>query len=235
MGADWSRRVAGFTSVSVPTRARPAMMRRRARSRVSARPRSTSRTSARTRDMRKARHWSGTHASEMPKWAGASTLGRMHPNERVRAALKELGLETEIREFPASTSTAREAADAVGREIGQIVKTLFFLAEGRPTVVLAAGDRQVDTSALAALVGVGRKRLKMGTPGEVREHTGYEVGGVAPVGHVQSSDVVVDDSLRRFECVWAAAGTGNTVFEVGIEELVGAIGGQWASITRDGA
>lgn len=171
----------------------------------------------------------------MPKWAWAGTLGRMHPNERVRAALKEVGLETAIREFPASTSTAREAADAVGCEIGQIVKTLLFLADGRPTVVLAAGDRQVDTSALAELVGVGRKRLKMGTPDQVRELTGYEVGGVAPVGHAGRSDVVVDDSLKRFKRVWAAAGTGNTVFEADTEALVRAIGGQWASITRDGA
>jgi len=171
----------------------------------------------------------------MPKRAAAGTLKRMTPTERVRAALGELGLNSEIREFAASTSTAREAADAVGCETGQIVKTLFFVAEGRPTVVLAAGDRQVDTGALAALVGVGRKRLKMGTPDEVREHTGYEIGGVAPVGHLQPSDVVVDDSLKRFDCVWAAAGTGNTVFPARPEELVLAIGGQWATITKGNA
>lgn len=156
----------------------------------------------------------------------------MTPTERVDAALRELGLQAEIREFETSTSTAREAAEAVGCETGQIVKTLFFLAAGRPTLVLAAGDRQVDTSALASIVGVGRKKLKMGTADEVREHTGYDVGGVAPVGHLRRGDVVVDDSLKRFECVWAAAGTGNSVFPARTENLVRAIGGQWATITR---
>jgi len=159
----------------------------------------------------------------------------MTPTQRVGAALKELGLPSEILQFETSTSTAREAAEAVGCETGQIVKTLFFMAAGRPTVVLAAGDRQVDTGALAAIVGIGRKKLKMGTPAEVREHTGYEIGGVAPVGHLKGSDVVVDDSLRRFECVWAAAGTGKTVFPARTDDLVRAIGGQWAAITKGSA
>lgn len=182
--------------------------------------------------MHKASHSRAAHASGMPKSAPAATLGRMTPTQRVEAALRELGLGAEIREFTSSTSTAREAAEAVGCETGQIVKTLFFLAAGRPTIVLAAGDRQVDTSALATIVGVGRKKLKMGTADEVREHTGYEVGGVAPVGHRRPSDVVVDDSLRRFECVWAAAGTGNSVFPARTSELVEAISGQWAAITK---
>ena len=157
----------------------------------------------------------------------------MTPPERVQAALDELGLPGRVRTFDdASTHTAQEAADAVGCELGQIVKTLFFMADGRPTMALVAGDRQVDTAALAELVGVGRKKLKMGTPEEVLETTGYAVGGVAPVGWARPCDVVVDDSLRRFEDIWAAAGAPNAVFPARTEQLVSAINGQWATIVK---
>lgn len=148
-------------------------------------------------------------------------------------ALKELGLDGEVVEFDGSTRTAQDAADAVGCELGQIVKTLFFLADGRPTVVLAAGDRQVDTTMLAQLVGVGRKKLKMGTPEQVLEHTGYAVGGVSPVGWLKEADAVMDESLKRFENVWAAAGAGNAVFPAATAELAAAIKAQWAVVTRD--
>src|SRR6185436_13912919 len=129
------------------------------------------------------------------------------PTERVQSALETLGLPGRVRVFDeASTHTAQEAADAVGCQLGQIVKTLFFMADGRPTMALVAGDRQVDTAALAELVGIGRKRLKMGSPEEVRAATGYEVGGVAPVGWPAACDVVADESLRRFDDIWASAG-----------------------------
>lgn len=156
----------------------------------------------------------------------------MKPEERVQAALEALGLPARVITFDKSTATAEEAASAVGCELGQIIKTLFFLADGRPTVALVAGDRQVDTAKLAQIVGVGRKKLKMGTPEQVMEYTGYEVGGVAPVGHAVPADVVVDESLQRFEVVWAAAGSGNSVFEAKTYDLVKAIQGQWAAITR---
>ena len=133
----------------------------------------------------------------------------------------------------ASTHTAQEAADAVGCELGQIVKTLFFMADGRPTMALVAGDRQVDTAALAGLVGVGRKKLKMGTPEEVLATTGYAVGGVSPVGWRQSCDTIADDSLQRFAEVWAAAGTANAVFPVGTNDLVRVTSAQWARIVKE--
>ncbi|WP_322818152.1 YbaK/EbsC family protein [Tepidiforma sp.] len=157
----------------------------------------------------------------------------MTPPERVAEALRGLGLADSVRVFARSTATAAEAAEAVGCEPGQIVKTLLFVADGRPTMVLVAGDRQVDTAQLAAILGVGRKRLKMGSAEEVRAYTGYEVGGVAPVGWPTRVDVVVDASLRRFARVWAAAGATNAVFGVATEELVAAIGGQWADIARE--
>lgn len=156
----------------------------------------------------------------------------MSPQDRVRAALRELGLPGEVAEMDGSTRTAQDAANACGCELGQIVKTLFFFADGRPTVVLAAGDRQVDTALLAQLIGVGRKKLKMGTPEEVLAHTGFPVGGVSPVAQLNPSDVVVDDSLKRFQNIWAAAGAGNAVFPVVTADLVSAVNGQWATVTR---
>ncbi|MEO8540058.1 MAG: YbaK/EbsC family protein [bacterium] len=157
----------------------------------------------------------------------------MEATEHVQLALEALGLPGCVRVFDGeSTHTAQDAATAVGCELGQIVKTLFFMADGRPTMALVAGDRQVDTSALADLVGVGRKRLKMGTPDEVFETTGYRVGGVAPVGWPKPCDTVVDDSLRRFEEIWAAAGAPNAVFPANSAALAAAVNGQWAKITR---
>jgi Cys-tRNA(Pro) deacylase len=136
-------------------------------------------------------------------------------------------------EFDASTATAAEAAAAVGCELGQIVKTLVFVADGRPTVALVAGDRQVDTGRLAGIVGVGRKKLKMGAADEVRELTGFPIGGVSPVGRSFPADVVVDESLQRFEVIWAAAGASNAVFEARTHDLVDAVKGQWAVIARE--
>jgi Cys-tRNA(Pro) deacylase len=156
----------------------------------------------------------------------------MTPEQRVSAALESLGLPSAVTTFQTSTHTAQGAADSVGCELGQIVKTLFFLADGRATVVLGAGDRQVDTSLLAPLLGVGRKKVKMGNPEEVLERTGYAVGGVAPVGLATECDIVVDDSLSRFTTVWAAAGTPHSVFAANPTDFTSAVRGQWATITR---
>jgi Cys-tRNA(Pro) deacylase len=157
----------------------------------------------------------------------------MSPRERVEAALAALGLPAQVVEFEASTRTASDAASAVGCQLGQIVKTLCFLADGRPTLVLVAGDRQVDTAALAALLGTTRKKLKMATADEVQALTGFEPGGVAPVGATSACDVVIDESLQRFSTIWAAAGSGNAVFGAVTGALAEAVKGQWAAITRE--
>ena len=180
-----------------------------------------------------ASHAVGRCARETHGTTGGRTLASMLPTERVSAALAALGIESQIVEFEASTGTAAAAAEAVGCELGQIVKSLFFVADGRPTLALVSGDRQADTKRIAALVGVGRKQLQMGTPEQVLEHTGYAVGGVSPVGSLTPCDVLADESLRRFDYVWAAAGAGNAVFKAATTELVAKVHGQWAAITRD--
>lgn len=152
--------------------------------------------------------------------------------ERVAEAMRARGLTSPIERFAEGTATALDAANALGCELGQIVKTLILMADGRPTVVLAAGDRQVDTAALARLLGVSRKRLKMASAEQVFELTGYRVGGVPPVGLPGEWDVIADDSLERFTRVWAAAGAGDALFGTGREELLAATGAQLAPVSR---
>ncbi len=152
--------------------------------------------------------------------------------ERVAEAMRACGIESPIERFAAGTATAMDAASALGCELGQIVKTLVMLADGRPTAVLVAGDRVADTRALARLLGVSRKRLKMATADQVFELTGYRVGGVPPVGLPGEWDVIADDSLGRFSAVWAAAGASDALFGAGTDELVAATGAQLATIAK---
>jgi len=141
----------------------------------------------------------------------------VHPTaQRFQAQLHELGLEAEVRELSESTRTAAEAAAAVGVDVGQIVKSLVFMDGDEPLLVLCAGDRRVDVDKLGADVRQARGA-------EVREATGFAIGGVPPLGHDQPMRTVVDESLRRFETVWCAAGTPNAVFPVETNVLISTI------------
>jgi prolyl-tRNA editing enzyme YbaK/EbsC (Cys-tRNA(Pro) deacylase) len=147
---------------------------------------------------------------------------------RVEAALAELGLEGRVRSLPDSTRTAPEAARAVGVELGQIVKSLLFAsAEGRSVLVLAAGDNRVDERKVAELFG---EVVKMASPDMVRERTGYAIGGVPPIAHAEPSPVLVDATFRRFDEVWAAAGTPLTVFGASPAELLAITEGREADV-----
>lgn len=141
----------------------------------------------------------------------------MHPTAaKLRDRLHERGLEVEIRELPDSTRTAAEAAAAVGCDVGQIVKSLVFVRGDEPVIVLCAGDRRVDAERLG---------LHAAKPDRAREATGFAIGGIPPLGHERELETIVDESLRRFATVWAAAGTPNAVFEAGTEALIAALPG----------
>jgi len=147
---------------------------------------------------------------------------------RVQAALQAAGATGAVRELDDSTRTAQEAAAALGVPVGAIVKSLVFTADGDPLLVLASGDHQVDTTAIAALVGaehVGRADADM-----VRTATGFAIGGVAPIGHPHPLRTVVDNHLATFEVVWAAAGTPRSVFPTTYDELVRITGGRPADV-----
>ncbi len=151
----------------------------------------------------------------------------------VQAALDALGIETRVETLDDSTATAPEAAAAVGVELGAIVKSLCFLIDGEPVIVLAAGDRRVDSRKLAALFDVSRKRVRMADPAATAEITGYEIGGVPPVGHARPLPVLIDESLSRFERVYAAAGSPSSLFPVRYSELVAATRGSVEALAED--
>src|SRR2546428_7098900 len=141
----------------------------------------------------------------------------MHPTaERFQTRLRELGLDAEVRELANSTRTAQEAADAVGVEVGQIVKSLVFVDQESPLLCLCAGDRRVDTEKL----GDGARQAK---GDEVREATGFTIGGVAPPGHDRPLRTGVDASLRRFGKVWCAAGPPHAAFSLVTVALIAQI------------
>lgn len=167
---------------------------------------------------------------------GQESASRDSAVERVREALRALGLgDGAVRPFPGSTATAEAAARAVGCPLGAIVKSLLFLADGRPCLVLVPGDRQVDPAKLSRALGVGRKKVKMADPETVRRLTGYEVGGVPPLGHREWLETLVDVGLRRYGLVYAAAGVSSALFSISPEELVRVTAGRELPLARDDA
>ena len=143
----------------------------------------------------------------------------MHPTaQRLQERLHELGLEVEIQELSDSTRTAADAAAAVGVDVGQIVKSLVFMDGDEPLLCLCAGDRRVDVAKLGTNVRQARGD-------EVRESTGFAIGGVPPLGHPRPLRTVVDESLLRFQTVWCAGGTPKSVFPVETNALIATIAG----------
>jgi prolyl-tRNA editing enzyme YbaK/EbsC (Cys-tRNA(Pro) deacylase) len=151
--------------------------------------------------------------------------------QRVRATLAARGFAFEVREFPASTRTAAEAAAAIGCEVAQIAKSLVFRARqsGRPVLVIASGANRVDEKAVAALIGekIGRADADF-----VRAATGFAIGGVPPLGHDTPPVTLIDRDLLALDEIWAAAGTPNAVFRLMPEDLVAVTGGRVADIKQ---
>ena len=140
--------------------------------------------------------------------------------EKVIATARQLGLDVEVKRLSAPTRTVQEAADAVGCQPAQIAKSLVFVADGDPVVVIASGDHRVDVDSVARALDVAE--LRQAAPEEVRAATGFPVGGVPPFAH--GLPVVLDQDLLRHERVWAAGGDGNSLFEVAPRELLACTG-----------
>ncbi len=154
----------------------------------------------------------------------------MKGSARVQAALKAAGLDTSIVKLQESARTAQLAADALDTALGSIVKSLLFLADGAPVLVLVAGDRRADPAKLAELLGA--QRVMIADAEGVRRETGFSIGGVPPIGHRQPLPTWIDTSLGRFETVYAAAGHPQAVFPVPFEALVRITGGHLADLTE---
>ena len=150
--------------------------------------------------------------------------------ERVQAALKAAGLDISIIKLQESARTAQLAADALGTALGSIVKSLLFLADGEPVLVLVAGDRRADPAKLKRLLGA--RRAVIADAEHVRQETGFSIGGVPPIGHRRPLPTWIDGSLGRFETVYAAAGHPHAVFPIAFETLVHITGGRVADVTE---
>jgi len=151
--------------------------------------------------------------------------------ERVRAALSAAGIEAAVQEFPTSTRTAQDAADAVGSSVGQIVKSLVFLCGEAPLLALVSGINRLDTDRLAAITGAP---IRKADADAVRDATGYSIGGVPPAGLRQPLPTYIDRDLMQYETLWAAAGTPRHVFPIAPAELVRISGGTVVDLKAQG-
>lgn len=141
-----------------------------------------------------------------------------HPSiSRFRADHAARGGTGRIVILPDSVHTAALAAEALGCEVGAIANSLLFDGDGSPVLVLTSGAHRVDTTKVAATVGVDR--LRRATPEFVREHTGQVIGGVSPLAHPLPVPTYLDSWLRRYDVVWAAAGHPSAVFSTTFDEL----------------
>ncbi|MGZ4633508.1 MAG: YbaK/EbsC family protein [Actinomycetes bacterium] len=156
-----------------------------------------------------------------------------HPSvARVRAELTGRGAAAnQIRILDDSARTAAQAADQLGVEVAQIANSLLFDADVAPLLVMASGGHRVDTAKVAALVGA--TRVRRADPDFVRTHTGFAIGGVAPVGHPHPIRTLVDRDLGAFDVLWAAAGHPHAVFPTTYDELLSVTGGEPADVGVD--
>jgi prolyl-tRNA editing enzyme YbaK/EbsC (Cys-tRNA(Pro) deacylase) len=156
--------------------------------------------------------------------AGLSRAAR-----RVQEALDGKGVQLNVRELPQSTRTALDAADAIGCSVGQIAKSLVLIAgeSHQPILAIVSGANRLDEQKLAGRLG---EDVRMASADEVREVTGFAIGGVPPVGHAEALRTFIDADLLAFDAVWAAAGTPRAVFKLSPPELTRITGGEVVQI-----
>ena len=156
----------------------------------------------------------------------------LHRNAQrvVDFATSSFGVSLEVVEFPDGTRTADDAAAAIGVDVGQIVKSLVFLADEVPVVALVSGANQLSETKLAAAAGASS--TGRATAERVREATGYPVGGVPPFAHASSLRTFVDEDLLAHDVVWAAAGTPHHNFSIAPPDLVRLSRGTVADLAR---
>ncbi len=136
--------------------------------------------------------------------------------EKVREYLKKFGLDNKIMEFDVSSATVKEAAIALNCKEQEIAKTLSFIVNDRPVLIVTAGDSKVDNSKFKTKFNVKAKMIPFD---DVERLVGYAVGGVCPFGVNKDVDVFLDESLKRFDTVYPACGSSNSAIKLSIEEL----------------
>jgi prolyl-tRNA editing enzyme YbaK/EbsC (Cys-tRNA(Pro) deacylase) len=149
--------------------------------------------------------------------------------QRVQDALEALGVTCQVVELPASTRSAAEAAQAIGCRVEQIAKSLVFrgLSTNRPVLAIVSGANRVDVERLGELVA---ESIAKADAEYVRQRTGYAIGGVPPVGHVEPLVCLIDEDLFQYDTIWAAAGTPHAVFRLTPMDLQRITGGRVVSV-----
>ena len=138
--------------------------------------------------------------------------------KRAKEALKKFNSEIKVIELEQTARTANDAANSLNTEVGSIVKSLLFRNEGNFLLCLVSGDKRCSLNKLKKIFK--SKDLSMASPDEVKDQTGYTIGGVSPVGHKNKLEILVDESLNRFKNLYAAAGHPNCIFKINFDELL---------------
>jgi prolyl-tRNA editing enzyme YbaK/EbsC (Cys-tRNA(Pro) deacylase) len=150
-------------------------------------------------------------------------------SQKVQDALKALGFSNQVVELQATTRTSAEAAQAVGCGVGQIAKSLVFQGKktDKPILVIASGSNRVNEKRIAEYISepVGKADADY-----VRKHTGFAIGGVAPIAHLEKLEIFIDEDLQQYDEIWAAAGSPNAVFNLSPSDLIKMTGGRVVSI-----
>ena len=145
------------------------------------------------------------------------TLLKKEPVKRAEKSIKEYNSEMSVIVLDSSAKTAIEAASSLGCEVGAIVKSLLFKTENTFTLFLVSGDKKASLNKIKKTLNI--KDASMASPDEVKSITGYTIGGVSPVGHLNKIEIFIDHSLARFENLYAAAGHPNCVFKTNFDDL----------------
>jgi len=156
-----------------------------------------------------------------------------HPSViRVTKVLSELGVSGQVRHLSESARSAKEAADALGIEVGQVASSIVFkLPNGRPLLVVTSGAHRVNTDLVANHLGVDK--LHRADADFVKEVSGISIGGVSPFGWITNPTILIDNALKKYDVVWAAAGHAHAVFPTSYDELVTQTGGTPVDVAND--
>tara|TARA_B100000989_G_scaffold231222_1_gene178034 strand:+ start:84 stop:563 length:480 start_codon:yes stop_codon:yes gene_type:complete len=139
------------------------------------------------------------------------------PVQRVQRILREFNPNTEVIELNSSARTAVEAASSLGCEVGAIIKSLLFKNEENFTLCLVAGDKKASLNKIKKILN--KKDVSMASADDVKNITGFTIGGVSPIGHLSKIEILIDHSLERFNQLFAAAGHPNCIFKISFKDL----------------
>ena len=152
------------------------------------------------------------------------------PVERVAAVLRERGVDARLEEFADGTATTAAAAAAIGCDVGEIVKSLVFICDGRPVLALLPGDRRADPQKIAAVAGA--RYARVAAHDEVRSATGFEPGAVAPFPAAEATRVFIERALLRHPTVWAGAGSVNHLVNLSPLDIARLTGAEVADLAE---